>query len=157
MATINRRVTASIEGDFVVFLIGMRVNKPWKLTKWLPVFLAMPKMLKELEANPDSGFLGAEQFVNPFKPVLVQYWRSFEDLEKYSRDRDSVHWPAWVSFNKRVASNGDVGIWHETYKISAGQYECIYNNMPETGLGKVASMVDATGPRENAADRISKQ
>jgi hypothetical protein len=25
---IDRRVTAQIEGDFVVFLIGMRINKP---------------------------------------------------------------------------------------------------------------------------------
>ena len=39
------RMTAEIEGDFVVFLIGMRINKPWKIHKWLPVFLAMPKML----------------------------------------------------------------------------------------------------------------
>ena len=45
MATINRRVMAKIEGDFVVFIIGMRVNKPWKLHKWLPVFAAMPPMI----------------------------------------------------------------------------------------------------------------
>ena len=45
------RWTAEIEGDFVVFLIGMRVNKPWKVHKWLPVFLAMPRMLKELSAK----------------------------------------------------------------------------------------------------------
>jgi hypothetical protein len=41
---VPKRVTAKIEGDFVVFLIGMRINKPWKLQKWLPVFLGMPKM-----------------------------------------------------------------------------------------------------------------
>jgi hypothetical protein len=121
MATINRRVTAKIEGDFVVFIIGMRVNKPWKVHKWLPVFMAMPPMLAELEKNPDSGFLGAEQFINPIKPVLVQYWRSFEALEKYARDPGSKHWPAWQNFNKRVASSGDVGLWHETYKVAAGQ------------------------------------
>ena len=44
------RMTADIEGDFVVFLIGMRINKPWKVHKWWPVFSAMPRMLKELEA-----------------------------------------------------------------------------------------------------------
>ena len=27
---IASRVTARIEGDFVLFLIGMRINKPWK-------------------------------------------------------------------------------------------------------------------------------
>ena len=56
----TERMCARIDGDFVVFLIGFRINKPWKLHKWLPVFLAMPRMLKELEGRPDSGFLGSE-------------------------------------------------------------------------------------------------
>jgi hypothetical protein len=30
---IAKRMTAQIEGEFVVFLIGMKVNKPWKLHK----------------------------------------------------------------------------------------------------------------------------
>jgi Monooxygenase af470-like len=51
-AVVPTRVTGRIEGDFVVFLIGMRINKPWKLHKWIPVARAMPKMLKELEAAP---------------------------------------------------------------------------------------------------------
>ena len=114
---IPTRMTAELEGDFVVFLIGMRVNKPWKIHKWLPVFLAMPRMLRELDRHPDSGFLGAI-----FGPrVIVQYWRSFDHLERYARSHDREHWPAWVAFNKRVgASRGDVGIWHETYQVRAG-------------------------------------
>jgi hypothetical protein len=57
---IDERMAAKIDGDFVVFLIGMRINKPWKLHKWGPVFLAMGKMVKELEAYPvdETGFLG---------------------------------------------------------------------------------------------------
>ena len=55
---IGKRVTAKIEGDFVVFLIGIRINKPWKPHKWLPVFLAMPRMIRELQQHPESGFLG---------------------------------------------------------------------------------------------------
>ena len=95
----------------MVFLIGIRVNKPWKIHKWLPVFLAMPRMVKELAANPESGFLG--HLMSP--RVMVQYWRSFDDLEAYARSKDQEHWPAWVAFNKRVGtSRGDVGIWHET-------------------------------------------
>ena len=46
------RISAEIKGDFVVFLIGLRINKPWKVHKGWPVFSAMPKMIKELEANP---------------------------------------------------------------------------------------------------------
>ncbi|TME38981.1 MAG: DUF4188 domain-containing protein [Chloroflexi bacterium] len=106
-----QRLTVEIDGDFVVFLIGMRINKPWKVHKWLPVFLAMPRMLKELQQRPESGFLGCTMGF----PAIVQYWRSFEHLEAYARSKDLAHWPAWVAFNKRVGgSRGDVGIWHET-------------------------------------------
>ena len=74
----------------------MRVNKPWKLHKRLPVFARdAADDRASSKKDPDSGFLGAEQFITPWKPVLVQYWRSFEALEKYSRARDAKHWPAW--------------------------------------------------------------
>src|SRR3984893_9231856 len=112
---IDKRVTAEIEGDFVVFLIGMRINRLWKASKWLPVFLAMPKMGRELEQKPRHGVLGAQLHCgSPRQPMVVQYWRSFEHLETYARNRGNAHWPAWVAFNKHVGSNGDVGIWHET-------------------------------------------
>ena len=151
---ISRRVTASIEGDFVVFLIGMRINsfrKPWK---WLPVFFAMPRMLRELESRPEAGMLGASLYIgSPRRPMVVQYWRSFEHLERYARSKDAKHWPAWVKFNKRVGSSGDVGIWHETYLVPAGKYDCVYNNMPPIGLGAVSELVPAAGRRASAASR----
>src|SRR5947207_4258851 len=104
---IASRVTGKIDGDFVVFLIGMRINKFWKLHKWLPTALAMPKMLKELEAAPrEVGFLGH----TGLGKVIVQYWRSFDQLEAYARRRDRKHWPAWVAFNRRMKdARGDAG------------------------------------------------
>ena len=148
---IPSRMTVELEGDFVVFLIGMRINKPWKVHKWLPVFLAMPNMLKELAQRPESGFLGYTMGLNS----LTQYWRSFEQLEAYARSHDGRHWPAWVAFNKRVGgSRGDVGIWHETYRVAAGQYEAVYSGMPPTGLGKVGRLVPASGARDTARGRM---
>ena len=146
-------MTAEIEGDFVVFLIGMRINKLWKIWKWLPVFLAMPRMLRELGDRAESGFLGAGQYLgSPRRPMLVQYWRSFEHLEAYARDHSGLHWPAWVAFNKRTgAARGDVGIWHETFRVQAGAYEAIYGNMPPHGLGKAGRLVpmsEASGARD---------
>jgi Domain of unknown function (DUF4188) len=87
---IDKRMSAQLEGEFVVFLIGIRINKPWKLHKWLPVLLAMPKMLKELEAHLESGLLGHSGLGR----IIVQYWRSFEHLEAYARAKDKKHWPA---------------------------------------------------------------
>ena len=149
---IPNKMTAEIEGDFVVFLIGMRVNKPWKLHKWVPVLLAMPAMLKELDGKPESGFLG---YISGFG-VIVQYWRSFEQLEAYARSQDQRHWPAWVAFNKRWGkSRSDVGIWHETYQIHAGEYETVYSGMPPFGLGTAGKLVPASGRRESARGRFA--
>lgn len=152
---IAKRMTADVEGDFVVFLIGMRVNRLWKVRSWWPVFSAMPRMLRELKAHPESGLLGAHYiFMGPRMPALVQYWRSFEDLERYARAKDAEHFPAWVKFNQKVGSNGDVGIWHETYRVAAGQHETIYNNMPAFGLAKASRAVPAAGYRSSARGRL---
>src|SRR5262245_34091832 len=109
---IPRRVTARIEGDFVVFLIGARLNSLWKLgqVKWLGD--VMRAMVAELERQPQSGFMGYESWVSR-SPVMIQYWRSEEQLIAYARERDAVHYPAWVRFNREYAKQRDLGIWHE--------------------------------------------
>ena len=152
MRIITERMTAEIEGDFVLFIIGMRINKLWRPDKWLPVALAMPRMLKELAARgPDSGFLGYKSA----GLTVIQYWRSFEALEAYARDPERAHWPAWTAFNRRMrSSRGDVGIWHETYLIGEGRYEAIYSGMPPTGLAKAARLLPATAGTDRARDRV---
>ena len=151
MANVSaQRMAADIEGDFVVFIIGFRANQPWKVHTWLPVFLAMPRMLRELYAQPQSGFLGHQGTL-----TMVQYWRSFDQLEAYARSRDHAHWPAWVAFNKRLSnSRGAVGVWHETYRVRTGEYETIYNGVPARGLGKAARLVPATGTWASARGRL---
>jgi hypothetical protein len=125
-----------------------------KLHKWLPVAGAMRRMLKELEQRPESGFLGSISG----GLMLLQYWRSFEHLEAYARSRDHLHWPAWVAFNRRMRdSRGDVGIWHETYKVEAGQYETVYSGMPRFGLGTAGRLVPASGHKESARGRLRSQ
>ena len=150
--TFDERMCARIDGDFVVFLIGMRINKPWKVHKWLPVFTAMPRMLKELSAKPELGLLGYEMSMK----VIVQYWRSFDHLEAYARSREHEHLPDWKAFNQAIGrSRGDVGIWHETYKVRAGEYECVYSGMPAFGLGAATELMPATGQRDSARGRMS--
>ena len=118
----RERVTATLEGDFVVFLIGMRINKPWQVHKWLPVARAMPRMLTELSAQPDLGFLHAEMWFSR-TIIVVQYWRSMAQLLAYAKNKEAEHLPAWRSFNQAVGTDGSVGIWHETYQASAGSHE----------------------------------
>ena len=153
---IRERVTAEIQdSQFVVFLIGMRVNKPWKIHRWLPVARAMTKMITELNTAGDLGLRHVESWFGRTS-VMVQYWDSFESLERYATARDNTHLPAWQAFNKAIGSNGDVGIWHETYRIHAGDYECVYNNMPRFGLSRAFTTVPATGAYARAASRMNQ-
>lgn len=151
---IPARMTARIDGDFVVFLIGMRVNRWWKFWKWLPVAMAMPRMLAELANQPELGLLHARQVLGFPNLLVIQYWQSFEKLHAYASDRAQEHLPAWREFNRRVASNGDVGIWHETYLVRDGAHESIYNNMPRFGLAVAGALIPADGARKSAKGRL---
>lgn len=152
----RERLTATLDGDFVVFLIGMRINKPWQIHKWWPVAQAMPRMLKELSRQPELGFLHAEMWFSR-TIILVQYWRSMDQLLAYAKDREAEHLPAWQAFNRAVGTDGSVGIWHETYQASRGSYENIYVNMPPFGLGRAGVLRPATGGRQSAAGRLNRE
>ena len=154
--TIQAKMTADVEGEFVVFLIGLRINNIWKIHKWLPVVRAMTKMLNELHQHPELGFMSYESWFGR-TTLMVQYWRSAELLADYATSKTAAHLPAWAAFNQSIGSNGDVGIWHETYLSKKGQYECVYNNMPAFGLGKVGAHVPATGKYKTAADRLANR
>ncbi|MDE2277180.1 MAG: DUF4188 domain-containing protein [Burkholderiales bacterium] len=149
----RERLTATLDGDFVVFLIGMRINQPLRVHKWLPVARAMPRMLRELHRQPQRGFLHAEMWFSR-TIVLVQYWRSMDQLLAYAKDRDAAHLPAWQAFNRAVGSDGAVGIWHETYLSGPGRCESVYVNMPAFGLGRAGRLQPAQGVHRSAAGRL---
>ncbi len=157
MADIHKgRFTADLSAagdEVVVFLIGMRINKPWKVSAWWPVFTAMPRMLRYLEQHPQKGLLGYRQSLIP-APTIVQYWRSFDDLERFARDADDPHLEPWRRFNRKVGSSGDVGIWHETYRVSTSDIETIYGNMPPTGLAAAVGLAPIRRGKDSAAARI---
>ena len=152
----SERLTANLEGNFVVFLIGMRINKPLKIHKWLPVARAMPRMINELYRQPWLGFIHAEMWFSRTL-IMVQYWRSMEQLMAYAKNREAEHLPAWQAFNKTVGTDGTVGIWHETYSASPGTYESVYVNMPPFGLGKAGVLRPATGGLHSASGRMSAE
>jgi hypothetical protein len=148
------RFAAKIEGDFVVFLIGMRVNQLLSIHKWLPVSLAMGRMLPELFRQPELGLLHAQSFFSGRTVLMVQYWRSFEHLHAYAHAKEKEHLPAWAEFNRKVGGNGSVGIFHESYLVAADRYECVYANMPTMGLARAGEMIPAEGRMRDARSRL---
>jgi fumigallin biosynthesis monooxygenase-like protein len=151
------RWTAEIEGDFVVFIIGARLNSKWQVFKAIADLggrRGMNHMLKYLTEHPEKGLLGYQSmgFAN------VQYWRSFEHLEAFARDKDDPHLEVWRNYWKRVGKSTRTGIWHETFLVKAGQYEAIYGNMPPIGLGKAGRLVtvaEAKGARERVGAGVT--
>ena len=129
------RRSADIEGDFVVLVIGTHVNRWRDVRAWLPVIRAMPRMVRELERRPELGLLKAYGGWMFGGPTYIQYWRSYDQLVAYARSAEAEHLPAWRAFNRATRAHGDaVGVFHETYRVSAGQWETIYGAMPEIGL-----------------------
>lgn len=159
------RTTHAYEGDLALFLIGMTFPKPWRVDRWLPAFVGMPRMLAELAANKAAadrgeaewlGFLGARTTMTFRGPTVIQYWRSVEDIYRYAGASEHVHRPAWQAFNAKVRKGGEaVGIWHETYAVPAGGHESIYGGLKPIGLGAFTGSVPVGRRGETARQRIA--
>ncbi len=150
------RWTAELDGDFVVFLIGAMVHDPAVATEASGLLMAMADMLDELEGDPSQGLLGYTRHGEAGNGVLVQYWRSFEALEAYSRNPGARHAPVWRAWNRLAAEDRSAaGIWHETFKVNAGSYEAIYQNTPVMGLQKAGRPITVSEAKDTARARLS--
>ena len=150
------RVHADRDDEFVVFLVGMRINAVWKVHRWLPIFLFGPRLVRELE-DSDAGLLGSWTFLDPPRTAgFVQYWASAEALQAYAHDDDHGHTDAWREY---AAQSDDraVGIWHETYRVDA--HETVYDDVGPRGLGAAegSDLVPATGGLVSATGRLGSE
>jgi hypothetical protein len=148
------RFTAQFDQPIVVFLIGMRINRLLAIHKWLPVVREMGPMLSTLFQHPEKGLLHVETFLGWRSIHTLQYWRSFEDLERFARNREDPHAAAWQRFMRTIGDDGSVGIYHETYVIQPGSAESVYSNMPLFGLAAATTQVPASGSRAEARGRL---
>jgi hypothetical protein len=143
----SEHLTADFPPGTVVFLIGMRINRWRSVLTWWPVFIAMPRMLRELFTHPELGMLDARTEVGWRRATVIQYWSSMDALLAYATAADHAHLPAWRHYNRRTRSAADVvGIWHEAYIVDPAQSHVLYRNMPTFGMGKATSLLSATTP-----------
>ncbi len=54
-------------------------------------------------------------------------------------------------------SRGDVGIWHEAYRVRAGECETIYSGMPLFSLARAARRAAVAAGTESARERLGKE
>ncbi|MFJ2368357.1 DUF4188 domain-containing protein [Microbacterium sp. NPDC087665] len=151
---IDGRMTHRHEGELVVFHIGMQINRWWRPDLWMPLMGDMPRMLRELSVDPDSGLLGFEILLGSGGPYLVQYWSSIDKLYAYASNPAQEHRPAWTRFNKRARKASDaVGIWHETFLVERA--ETIYVSTKPMGLPKATELVPVGRRHDRAPERFA--
>lgn len=150
------RYTAELPDEGVVILIiGMRFNHWWHPSKWWFSFYSMIKLLRYLSEG-DAGLLQSRYWFG-HTLLLVQYWRSLDEMMTFATDPKAPHAKVWREFNRRIGNDGSVGIYHETYQIEPGNSEAMYVNMPLFGLGAATQHVAVDKTRDRARQRMAKQ
>jgi hypothetical protein len=47
--------------------------------------------------------------------------------------RPGKHRPAWTAFNQASRQGGEVGVWHEAYRVRPDDFETVYNKCRHFG------------------------
>ncbi len=78
------------------------------------------EVMASLEAAKSEGLLLSRPMMTPEGPLLMQYWRSYEDLDRWARHLPHTNWWNWLVEH---AGQG-VGFYHEIYQVKTA--EAIY-------------------------------
>ena len=149
------RFTTRAPGEATaVFLIGLRINTVRGLRKSRPVVTAMPRMLTFLAQHPESGLLAFHSWFGR-TTILLSYWRTADDVQRFASDPEAPHAPAWRAFNKQIGAGRDIGVWHELYTIRPGDYEGTYVNMPAFGMARAGNHLPITDGLRTSKQRMS--
>jgi len=147
---------ADIDGDFVVFVIDIRLDPVWKLHDALPVFL-VPRMRQELSNRHETGLpghwtrWGARNVEGFTTGVRLRIYMCTPAV--YGQGAE--HLPAWTDFNRRIGDRGSVGIGYATYRVESGLYEAVYRNLPSYKRAEASSVVPSIGRHRTVARRLS--
>jgi hypothetical protein len=143
--------------DLIVIYLGMQPLSPRGLWTVIRTANDVRKMLHD---KPD-GLLRHENTLtlNGFFSLswsygFREYWRSFDDLERWARE--SVHAEWW---RKMVHDTGGTMIWHETYAMQGG-IDAIWGStsrVENLGLAQFAPVIQAKGSSYSARKRLQRE
>ncbi|WP_422927572.1 phenylacetaldoxime dehydratase family protein [Singulisphaera sp. PoT] len=101
----------------------------------------------------DTGLLHSERFtLGRGHFGLLQYWRSFEELEAWSRQAPHSDW--WRDALARIRTRGDFGIYHESYLVPRERVESIYMECDSVGLSAFGKSGEPVGPATTSRGRL---
>ena len=78
------------------------------------------EMGSALEAAKSVGFLHQEMLMAEGSGVLLQYWRSYDELDRWARTLPHMAWWRWLLEN----AGDDLSFYHEIYQVKTA--EAIY-------------------------------
>ncbi len=78
------------------------------------------EVFSSLEAARKDGLLLARPLMSPEGPVIMLYWRSYDDMDRWARKQPHSRWWIWLLEN----TGEDLGFYHEIYQAKTA--EAIY-------------------------------
>src|SRR6266540_4683013 len=142
---------------FAVFMFGMRLNHARGLARFLWGRRVLRRILADLRAHQEQGFLAGQVYRSGRTLIVVQYWESFDALDGYARDHALPHRRAWQRYLREALHDPAVGLWHETYLADPGSWEGVYVNMPPWGLGAGVELLEMRTTSGSARERLRQQ
>jgi Domain of unknown function (DUF4188) len=77
------------------------------------------EIFASLDTARGAGLLLNRQLMTPEGPVLMQYWESYDALDRWARRQPHSRWWRWL-----MEHEGTIGFYHEIYQAKAA--EAIY-------------------------------
>jgi Domain of unknown function (DUF4188) len=151
------RWMARRDEPFAVFVFGMRLNRLRGLPRFAWGLRVLRRILRDLDAHPGRGFLAGQVYWAGRTLVAVQYWESFDALDAWARDHRLPHRKPWQRYLREALGDEAMGLWHETYLASPGNWEGVYVNMPAWGLAAGVDAVEMQATRGSARERLRER
>jgi hypothetical protein len=108
------------------------------------------------EAIAGGALLHSERFALSRRHFgVLQYWRSFDDLEQWSRRPPHSEW--WRGAVERGRTKQDFGLYHEAFLVPRANIESIYLNCEPVGLSAFGPLGDPVGPMTTSRDRLKRR
>jgi hypothetical protein len=104
-------------------------------------------MFPALEAAKSEGFLHQQQLMAEGSGVLLQYWRSYDELDRWARTLPHMRWWRWLLEN----AGSDHSFYHEIYQVKTA--EAVY----EKGCRPVGAALFTTTSTVSPGEGQSKQ
>jgi hypothetical protein len=141
-------------GELCLVRLGIQV-------KSLPAWLFARRLRAAIAADAGravaegAGLLNSQAFAIGLDHFgVLQYWRSFDDLEAWSRRPPHSEW--WRSAVDRMRLRQDLGVYHETFLVRPAEIESIYLNCRPTGLAAFGLLGESIGPMTTSRGRLGR-